>query len=137
MQPFHLAFPVSDIEETRVFYRDLLGAKVGRSADRWIDFDFWGHQLSAHLVENIRLEATNEVDGKAVPTRHFGVVLEWEAWQVLAERLERLNTDFLIEPYIRFVGDPGEQATLFITDPSGNALEFKSFKDPAALFATD
>lgn len=137
MQPFHLAFPVSDIEKTRLFYRDLLGAKEGRSAERWIDFNFWGHQLSAHLVDDIGTEATNEVDGKEVPSRHFGVVLEWTAWHRLAERLQAQGTDFLIEPHIRFVNEAAEQATLFIVDPSGNALEFKSFKAPEALFATD
>ena len=137
MQPFHLAFPVSNIEATRSFYHDLLGARVGRSAERWIDFDFWGHQLSAHLVDEIPADPTNDVDGKKVPTRHFGVVMEWASWHQLAERLQERDVDFLIEPHIRFVGQPGEQATLFVKDPSGNALEFKAFKDPSALFATD
>jgi extradiol dioxygenase family protein len=136
MQPFHLAFPVANIEESRRFYGDLLGARVGRSAERWIDFDFWGHQISAHLVDAIPSEPTNRVDGKEVPTRHFGIVLEWTNWHELAEKLQRSGIDFLLEPHIRFVGQPGEQATLFIVDPSGNALEFKAFRDPSALFST-
>lgn len=135
MHPFHLAFPVRDLESTRAFYEGLLGARVGRSADRWIDFDFWGHQLSAHIAEDDRV-STNEVDGKDVPVRHFGVVLPWAEWHALAERLTVAGAAFLIEPGIRFQGEVGEQATFFLRDPSGNALEFKSFADPSRLFAS-
>lgn len=146
MTPFHLAFPVLDIEATRAFYSGLLGCAVGREDTRWIDFDFFGHQLSAHLVdaplapeptnqEPINQGPTNQVDGKAVPVRHFGAVLDWDDWQILARRLRDAGIEFLIEPHIRFAGQIGEQATLFITDPSGNGLEFKAFKDPRRLFA--
>jgi extradiol dioxygenase family protein len=135
VHPFHLAFPVRDLESTRAFYEGLLGARVGRSADRWIDFDFWGHQLSAHIAEDDRV-STNEVDGKDVPVRHFGVVLPWAEWHALAERLTVAGAAFLIEPGIRFQGEVGEQATFFLRDPSGNALEFKSFADPSRLFAS-
>lgn len=136
MTPFHLAFPVLDIETTRAFYGGLLGCTVGREDTRWIDFDFFGHQLSAHLVDAPPApEPTNQVDGKAVPVRHFGAVLNWNDWQALAQRLRDAHIAFLIEPHIRFAGQVGEQATLFITDPSGNGLEFKAFKDPQRLFA--
>ena len=138
MRPrFHLAFPVRDIEATRAFYCDLLGAGVGRSAERWIDLDFWGHQVSAHLVnEDDAAVSTNPVDGEDVPARHFGVILPWEQWHALRDRLIAARVDFLIEPQVRFQGEPGEQATLFLTDPSGNALEFKSFREDASVFAT-
>jgi extradiol dioxygenase family protein len=136
MQPFHLAFPVRDLNSTRAFYGGLLGCREGRAADRWVDFDLHGHQISAHLApEACRDESVNEVDGDGVPVRHFGVVLEWTAWHELATRLERLGTNFRIAPRIRFRGEVGEQATFFLVDPSGNALEFKSFRDPARLFA--
>ena len=136
MPPFHLAFPVLDIEATRAFYGGLLGCTVGREDTRWIDFDFFGHQLSAHLVDMpLAPEPTNQVDGKAVPVRHFGAVLDWNDWQVLAQRLRDAGIVFLIDPHMRFAGQVGEQATLFITDPSGNGLEFKAFKDPQRLFA--
>ena len=136
MPPFHLAFPVLDIEATRAFYGGLLGCTVGREDTRWIDFDFFGHQLSAHLVDMpLASEPTNQVDGKAVPVRHFGVVLDWNDWQVLAQRLRDAGIVFLIDPHMRFAGQVGEQATMFITDPSGNGLEFKAFKDPKRLFA--
>ena len=131
--PFHLAFPVRDVESTRAFYADVLGCSVGRSAERWIDFDFFGHQLSAHVADEGVL-ATNEVDGDDVPVRHFGVVLSMERWRTLVERLRAAGIEFLIEPKIRFAGDVGEQATLFLRDPSGNALEFKAFADPRRLF---
>ncbi|WP_437929175.1 VOC family protein [Sorangium sp. So ce291] len=145
--PFHLAFPVSDLEATRRFYVDVLGCRVGREATRWIDFDFFGHQISAHLVDENRVDEnrvdgagavlpTNPVDGKDVPVRHFGAILEWRAWHALVERLRGLGVQFLIEPHIRFVGEPGEQATLFVVDPSGHALEFKSFRDTRQIFAT-
>ncbi len=136
MQPFHLAFPVRDLEATRAFYVDVLGCGVGRSSERWIDFDLHGHQISAHLApEACSAGPTNEVDGDGVPVRHFGVVLEWEAWHAFARRLEERAVRFRIAPRTRFRGQPGEQATLFLDDPSGNALEFKSFRDPARLFA--
>lgn len=136
MPPFHLAFPVVDIETTRAFYAGVLGCAVGREDSRWIDFDFYGHQLSAHLVDEPPAPGpTNPVDGRVVPVRHFGAVLGWDAWHALAERLRAAEIAFLIEPHIRFAGQVGEQATLFIQDPSGNGLEFKAFKDPRRLFA--
>lgn len=136
MPPFHLAFPVTDLAATRAFYRDVLGCACGREDTRWIDFDFFGHQLSAHLVDRPpAAEPTNDVDGRAVPVRHFGAVLEWAEWERLAQRLRAAHIAFLIEPHIRFAGQAGEQATLFIVDPSGNGLEFKAFKDPQRLFA--
>ena len=134
--PFHLAFPVRDLDATRRFYVDLLGCAVGREASRWIDFDLAGHQLSAHLRDDAPDDApTNAVDGDDVPVRHFGLVLPWDDWHALADRLRAAEVDFLIEPHVRFQGEVGEQATLFFRDPSGNALEFKSFKDPTSLFA--
>ncbi|MCY3002437.1 MAG: VOC family protein [Planctomycetota bacterium] len=134
---FHLAFPVTDIAATRAFYVDVLGCKVGRSAERWIDFDLGGHQISAHLVDAALARAeTNPVDGDNVPVRHFGLILEWRAWHEFAERLRARGTRFLIEPHIRFKGEVGEQATMFVVDPSGNALEFKSFQDPRRVFAS-
>jgi extradiol dioxygenase family protein len=135
LSPFHLAFPVLDLDATRRFFVDTLGCTVGREADRWIDFDFFGHQISAHLIDEAVPEPCNEVDGKAVPVRHFGVVLPWEAWQALADRVRSAGGSFVIEPYVRFQGQVGEQGTFFIRDPSGNALEFKSFRDPSRLFA--
>lgn len=133
--PFHLAFPVTDIEATRRFYADTLGCRVGREAERWIDFDFFGHQISAHLVDRADEAATNPVDGDNVPVRHFGAILERRDWETLAERLRAAQAEFIIEPHIRFAGRRGEQATMFIRDPSGNALEFKAFSDPADVFA--
>jgi extradiol dioxygenase family protein len=134
--PFHLAFPVDDLEAARRFYVGLLGCGEGRSSEQWIDFDFHGHQIVAHLApEELGRTAANQVDGKAVPVRHFGVVLPWDAWQALADRLRAAGVEFVIEPGIRFVGQVGEQATLFFLDPAGNALEFKAFKDPSQLFA--
>lgn len=136
--PFHLAFPVHDLAATRAFYEGLLGCRVGRTSNRWIDFDFWGHQITAHLEEKkIQKAAHNPVDGKQVPIRHFGAILEWNEWHSLADKLKAVGTDFLIEPYVRFKGEAGEQATLFFLDPSGNALEFKSFKDREMVFAVD
>lgn len=133
--PFHLAAPIRDKEEARRFYADILGCTVGREADRWIDFDFFGHQLSLHVCEEEETLATNKVDGKDVPVRHFGAVLPWEDWHALKDKLVSIGTDFVIAPYIRFEGETGEQATMFFYDPSRNALEFKSFKDPAQLYA--
>jgi len=132
---FHLAFPVTDIEQTRAFYTSVLGCSVGREAARWIDFDFRGHQISAHLVADAGSIDTNPVDGDKVPARHFGLILDWEEWHQLAGRLQHNGTKFLIEPKIRFAGQTGEQATLFLLDPSGNALEFKSFRDDEQVFA--
>lgn len=137
MRPrFHLAFPVVDLASTRRFYVDVLGARPARAAERWLDLDFFGHQLSAHLADPGEV-STNEVDGDAVPVRHFGVILPWDAWQALADRLRDRGVPFLIEPHVRFAGEVGEQATLFVRDPSGNALEFKAFRDDAQVFATD
>jgi len=134
--PFHLAFPVEDLEQTLTFYRDVLGCDTGRSSDEWIDFNFWGHQVVAHLSpDEAGKSGSNDVDGHQVPVKHFGVVLEWDEWHQLAEKLKEANIDFVIEPYIRFKGEPGEQATMFFLDPSGNALEFKAFKDQSRLFA--
>jgi len=135
--PFHLAFPVKDIESTRRFYGEVLGCAMGREAPRWIDFDFFGHQLSAHVAENQETAASNDVDGDAVPVRHFGAVLPWPRWEALADKLRQHAVEFLIAPRIRFQGEPGEQGTFFIRDPSGNALEFKSFKEPERLFQKD
>ena len=137
MIPFHLAFPVSDIAETKRFFVELLGASIGREADRWVDFDFYGHQISAHLVDEMPQMPTNPVDGKQVPVGHFGLILPWQAWHQLRDRLDAEGVDYLIAPYIRFAGQPGEQATMFISDPSGNGLEFKSFKDQKKIFAVD
>ncbi len=133
--PFHLAAPTRDKEEARLFYRDTLGCPVGREADRWIDFDFFGHQLSLHVCEEAESLATNTVDGKEVPVRHFGAILPWSDWHDLRDTLVGAGTEFVIEPYVRFKGETGEQATMFFLDPSGNALEFKSFKDPDQLYA--
>lgn len=137
LQPFHLAFPVRDLEEARRFYSGLLGCETGRESDRWIDFNFFGHQLVAHLAPPERETATNPVDGEAVPVRHFGVILEWQQWEQLAARLTSAGIEFIIEPGIRFKGQVGEQATMFFMDPSGNALEFKSFRDFSQIFAHD
>lgn len=134
--PFHLAFPVRDLEATERFYVEVLGAKPARRSERWIDFDFFGHQISAHLSSDFGEVGVNRVDGDAVPVRHFGVVLEWQRWHELADALRTRGTQFLIEPRIRFAGEVGEQATLFLNDPSGNAIELKSFKDPERLFAS-
>ena len=138
MVPFHLAFPINDLEETRAFYVNLLGCKVGREAEKWIDFDFHGHQISANVKpEETGLAAANGVDGKQVPTRHFGLILDFDTWNEMADRLTEAKAEFIIEPYVRFEGEPGEQGTFFVLDPSGNALEFKAFKDQAQIFATD
>lgn len=138
LTPFHLAIPVKDLEKCRVFYRDVLGCKEGRSSDHWVDFDFFGHQFVLHQKENhspADYSDGNLVDGKNVPVPHFGVVLEWEIWHELVEKLEKKNIQFIIEPYIRFKGEVGEQATMFFLDPENNALEFKAFKDLSQVFA--
>jgi extradiol dioxygenase family protein len=137
MRPFHLAFPVHDLDAARAFYGDLLGCPEGRSSDRWIDFDLYGNQIVAHLDEAARaLDISNPVDGHDVPVPHFGVVLTMSDWQSLADRLTAAGIPFGIEPHIRFKGQIGEQATMFFRDPSGNALEFKAFADDSMLFAT-
>ncbi|MEZ4938931.1 MAG: VOC family protein [Crocinitomicaceae bacterium] len=136
--PFHLAIPVQNLERCRTFYREVIGCSEGRSSDKWVDFDFFGHQLVIHVVQNAKLKVqkdSNPVDGKDVPVPHFGVVLDWEDWQNLAEDLQKKGIEFVIEPYIRFKGEVGEQATMFFLDPDGNALEFKAFKDMGQLFA--
>lgn len=137
LPPFHLAFPVRDLAEARTFYGELLGCPEGRSSDQWIDFNFYGHQIVAHLApeECAQKASTSAVDDHAVPVRHFGAVIPMADWQHMADKLTAANTDFVIKPYIRFKGEPGEQATMFFMDPSGNALEFKSFKDLGSLFA--
>jgi len=133
---FHLAFPVRDLEEARGFYGGLLGCPEGRSSPEWIDFDFYGHQIVAHLSpEEAGHKATNPVDGHDVPVRHFGAILTLPQWEALAEKLRGAGVKFVIEPNIRFKGQPGEQATMFFLDPSGNALEFKAFADDAMVFA--
>jgi len=136
MIPFHLAFPVRDLTDTRHFYQDILGCSVGREDVKWIDFNFFGHQISAHLrPEELSDPLSNSVDGDKVPVRHFGAVLPWERWEELAKKLEALNFNFRIEPKIRFRDKPGEQGTFFVDDPSGNCLEFKSFRNPEKLFS--
>lgn len=138
LTPFHLAIPVKDLDETRTFYREIIGCAEGRSDAHWVDLDFFGHQLVLHMDLDRTaplVDTTNEVDGHAVPIPHFGVVLAWDDWHDLVERLRAAQVSFGIEPYIRFEGSPGEQATMFFYDPSGNALEFKSFKDIGQLFA--
>jgi len=135
--PFHLAIPVDNIELCRIFYRDVLGCKEGRHDKLWVDFNFFGHQLVIHYKTKDTLDDTNTnpVDGKQVPIPHFGVVLPWDTFQELASDLKLKNINFIIEPYIRFEGLVGEQATMFFNDPSGNALEFKAFKDMNQLFS--
>ncbi|PWG05197.1 VOC family protein [Polaribacter aquimarinus] len=136
IQPFHLAIPVQDLEKCRTFYRDVLNCEEGRSTQDWVDFNFFGHQLVIHVKDGFTpVRISNDVDGHNVPVPHFGVVLTWEDWNALAERLKAVNTKFEIEPCIRFKGKVGEQATMFFMDPENNALEFKAFKDIGQLFA--
>jgi hypothetical protein len=137
MRPFHLAFPVDNLEKTREFYTKILGCKEGRSSDRWIDFDMFGHQVVAHLVDSLEETQTNPVDGDDVPASHFGVILDLEDWKKLSNRLNKIDMKFIIEPHVRFKGEAGEQATMFFLDPCGNALEFKAFKSDDMIFATD
>ncbi len=142
LSPFHLAIPVRNIAESKAFYIDTLGCQPGRSSDHWIDLDLYGHQLVCHLDESLGDDGkvrliNNDVDDHGVPIPHFGVVLDMDVWQTLADKLTAAGTAFIIEPYIRFKGLAGEQATLFFLDPSGNALEFKAFKDLGQLFAVD
>lgn len=138
LSPFHLAIPVYDLATARHFYSDVFGLAEGRSSEHWVDYDFYGHQLVIHEHPNtVSQESahTNAVDGHDVPVPHFGVVLSWEDWEVLAERLRSQDIQFVIEPYVRFKGQVGEQAIMFLFDPCGNALEFKAFKDMGQLFA--
>ena len=137
MRPFHLAFPVDNLDTTRKFYTNVLGCKEGRSSDRWIDFDMYGQQVVAHLIDKVENVQTNPVDGDDVPASHFGVILELDDWEALANRLKKIDMNFIIEPHIRFKGEAGEQATMFFLDPCGNALEFKAFKNDDMIFATD
>jgi len=133
---FHLAFPVTDLEDARRFYGETIGCAEGRSSPEWVDFDFFGHQIVAHKVERHSMsDAVSLVDGDEVPVRHFGVILKMEDWQRLADKLSSIGTRFIIEPHVRFRGLPGEQATMFFLDPFGNALEFKSFENMDQLFA--
>jgi uncharacterized protein len=136
MPPFHLAFPVHSLAAAREFYGDLLGCPEGRSSKDWVDFNFYGHQIVAHLSpDECGHRATSAVDGDAVPVRHFGAVLSVPEWQALADKLKAADTKFIIEPHIRFKGEVGEQATMFFLDPSGNAVEIKAFANMASLFA--
>ena len=134
LSPFHLAIPVQEITTTRDFYRDVLGCKEGRSSDHWVDFDFFGHQLVIHLNQSKKnIDYENIVDGKNVPVPHFGIVLDWQMFTQIEKRI-RNKVEFIIKPYVRFKGERGEQKTMFFKDPSGNALEFKSFKNINQLF---
>lgn len=136
LSPFHLAFPVASLGNARSFYGELMGCPEGRSSDEWVDFDFFGHQIVAHVApDEAGHRETSAVDGHAVPVRHFGVVLTMPEWERLADRLRAADTRFIIEPYVRFKGQAGEQATMFLLDPCGNALEFKAFADRSQLFA--
>ncbi|HVL78093.1 MAG TPA: VOC family protein [Sphingomicrobium sp.] len=138
LPPFHLAFPVDDLAAARAFYGGLLGCREGRSADHWVDFDLHGHQIVAHLApEAVKARTTNPVDGDEVPVPHFGLVLAIGEWKALARRLEEAGIEFVIPPTVRFAGEPGEQATMFLLDPAGNALEFKAMADPGKLFARE
>ena len=136
LSPFHLAIPVNNLEKNRTFYKDILGCSEGRSSEHWVDFDFFGHQLVIHLDNDIINMKSNPVDGKNVPIPHFGVILEWNIFQEFAKKLKKRKIEFIIEPYVRFEGEPGEQATMFFLDPSGNALEFKSFQNFDQIFAS-
>ncbi len=136
LPPFHLAFPVDDLTAARRFYGGLLQCPEGRNADDWVDFNLYGHQIVAHLATDaVAARATNAVDGQHVPVPHFGIVLDLREWKALAERLVAAGTEFVIAPTVRFEGQPGEQATMFLLDPAGNALEFKAMADPRKLFA--
>ena len=136
MAQFHMAFRIDDIESTRRFYGHLLGCPQGRETTGWIDFDFFGNQISAHIGPRPERELQSSVDGKPVPLVHFGIVIEWERWEALHRRLAEERVAFILEPQVRFVGLPGEQATFFVSDPSGNALEFKAYRNPDNVFQT-
>jgi len=135
LRPFHLAVPVKELEKSRLFYRDVMGFEEGRSSERWVDFNFYGHQFVIHEVQEDSGIKRNSVDGHSVPVPHFGVVLMWNDWEKLRDKLKLHKINFIIEPYIRFEGEVGEQATMFFHDPSGNALEFKAFKNDTQIFA--
>ena len=135
MRPFHLAFPVDNLEKTGEFYTKVLGCNEGRSSDKWIDFDMYGHQVVAHLVDKLDKIQTNPVDGNNVPASHFGVILTIGEWEDLAKQLKKIGMNFIIEPYTRFKGKIGEQSTMFFLDPCGNALEFKAFRNDDMIFA--
>ena len=135
--PFHLAFPVTDLPATKAFFEDVLGCRRGRETEQWVDFDFHGHQITAHKVTEMPRVPSSTVDGKQVPVQHFGLILSWDAWEALAARLRERQVTFIIEPTVRFAGKPGEQATCFLLDPSGNALEFKAFRRPDDVFRTE
>ena len=138
LRPFHLAFPIYDLNETKLWYTKYLSCKVGRESKKWIDFNFYGHQISAHLISKKENNIiTNEVDQKNIPVRHFGIILEWKQWQELSSKLIKLNLQFIVKPYVRFKGEIGKQATMFIKDPSNNFIEFKSFKNDNYIFASD
>lgn len=137
LRPFHLAIPVNNLTEARSFYGNIMGFQEGRSSDRWVDFNCFGHQLVIHLSDRATQKIHNSVDHHGVPVPHFGVILEWSEWECLVKRLEEKDVEFVIEPYVRFQGKIGEQATMFFTDPSGNALEFKAFKDDKQIFASE
>lgn len=134
LNPFHLAFPILDIEDTRAFYGSILGCEIGRESDKWIDFNFFGHQVSAHVVKTMPEVPCNEVDGKKVPTTHFGIILEGDVWEKLHQHLTANKVEFIIKPYLRFAGEIGEQGTFFVLDPAGNGLEFKTFKSKEMIF---
>ena len=134
LRPFHLAFPITDIEKTKEWYTGILGCTIGRESEQWIDFNFFGHQISGHLTTQRNVLPTNQVDNKKIPIRHFGIILSFSDWQNLANRLTSLEIDFVVKPYIRFKGKKGEQSTLFIKDPSNNYLEFKAFKNDEMVF---
>ncbi len=134
LRPFHIAIPVNDLDKTRSFYRDVMGFEEGRNSERWVDFNFYGHQVVIHLSDNAKEAVSNPVDGHNVPVPHFGVILGWDEWESLAEQLTNQKIAFIIEPYVRFKGEVGEQATMFFLDPSGNALEFKAFKNDSQIF---
>ena len=136
LSPFHLAFPVKNLLETKLFYTNFLGCTIGRTSDDWIDFNFYGHQITAHLSPDSCDIVYNKVDDKSVPVRHFGLIMDWEDWHIAKDKLIQNKAQFIIEPYIRFKNKPGEQATLFIVDPSTNGIELKSFKDKSMIFAT-
>lgn len=133
---FHLAFAVDDLEATRNFYVDVLGCRVGRTSDTWIDFDFFGYQITAHRVAEQQTAPTNAVDGQAIPIPHFGLIMSWEDWHRAVDHMNYIGVNFRVAPHIRFQDEPGEQATFFLEDPAGNCLEFKAFRDPADVFRT-
>ena len=136
LRPFHLAFPVTDLDKARDWYTNVLGCSIGRESDEWVDFNMFGHQVVAHLVDNSDSISVNTIDGDSVLSRHFGVILTPSRWKMLVDRLDSMGVDYLIKPHTRFEGLAGEQSTLFIKDPSGNALEFKSFRNDSSIFST-